>query len=180
MVLTKRQKVMVTVLGLGLAGLAADRLMLEDGATGPGQAQAASPGVPVAATGNPAGSPTVELLDNSLASRLDTLRDVMALDLSATKDAFCPSELWLSDLRPEERVVTSSDEVRVMDFGRRHQLKAIASSGTGGAAFIDEKFVRVGQVIDGFRLVKIGYRMVVLESNGVEVVLRLQDAQQDR
>ena len=172
---------MVVVLGLGIAALAADRLMLDEGQTGPSQARAASVGGPAPAASGSVKGPSVELLDNSLATRLDTLRGAMDLDFSATKDAFRPSESWLSDLRPEAPVATSSTEVRVLGFGRRHELKAIVNgSGQDGSAFIDDRFVRVGQTIDGFRLVKIGYRMAVLESNGEQVVLRLKEPERDR
>lgn len=184
MVLTKRQKMMVGVVGLGLVALTADKLMLGGGQTGPSQANAAVGFAPSAADGSArpktAGAKGSELLDNSLASRLDVMRETLGMDLGATNDAFCPSKTWLSDLRPEERIVTSSDEVRVIDFSRAHELKGVITGGEGGAAYIDDKYVRMGQVIDGFRLVKLGYRMAVLESNGVAVVLRLKSQPRDR
>ena len=180
MVLTKRQRVMVVVLGLGVAALAADRLTADGSQTGPSQAQAASPGIAGPGGPGPASIGSTELLANPLAAKLDTLRETMDLDLSATKDAFCPSESWLSDLRPEERVATSSVEVKVMDFGRRHQLNAIVTSDGGGGVFIDDKFVRMGQVFDGFRLVKLGYRTAVFENNDVKAVLTLKDQHQEQ
>jgi len=183
MVLTKRQKTMVVVLGVGLAALAVDRFVLGGPESGPSQAQAASPdpGMGPSPLGAPAAPAETDLLANSLATRLDTLRETMDLDLSATKDAFCPSESWLSDMRPADPVATSSTEVKGLDFGRKHQLNAVVTGGGGhGGAFIGDRFVRVGQVIDGFRLVKIGYRTATLENDGVEVVLKLKDPEQDR
>lgn len=179
MVLTKRQKVMVAVLGLGAVCLAGDKLFLDGGSTGPSQAEAASGGgaVPL----EPKLAPAVATPPgNSLTERLDALRETMNLNLMATKDAFCPSGSWLSDLRPGERTAMSSDEVRVMAFGRRHALNAIVTSDCGGTAFIDDTFVRVGQVIDGFRLVRLGYRTAVFEANGLEVVLRLKGPGRER
>lgn len=185
MVLTKRQKVMLGVLGLGAVALAVDKLMPGGGQTGPSTANAASAtfvGSTVSDSPVPRGTGgrDADLLDNSVASQLDTLRRTLGMDLDSTKDAFCPSKTWLSALRPGDCVVTSSDEVRAIDFGRMHELKGIITSGDGGAAFIDDKYVRIGQIIDGFRLVKLGYRMVVFESNGAEVVLKLKSPLQDQ
>ncbi len=172
---------MVAVLGLGAVCLAGDKLLLEEGSIGPSQVEAA-PGTgggagPLEPRLAPASAPSP---CNSLTERLDALRATMNLDLMVTKDAFCPSESWLSDLRPEERTAMSSDEVKVIGFGRKHALNAIVTSDCGGMAFIDDRFVRVGHVIDGFRLVKLGYRTAVFEANGLEVVLTLKDPGPER
>ena len=180
MVLTKRQKVMVAVVGLGVGALLIDRVLLDDGQGGPQQAQAAAPShvqrtVPIAPS-VPSGT---VLLDNSLASRLDSVREMLDLDLGATKDAFCPSDVWMAELRPDVAEIKPvqaevSHERKGIDFGRSHQLKAVVASGANGGAFIDDKYVRMGQLIDGFRLVKVGYRTAVLEADGVQVELKLK------
>jgi len=186
MTLTKRQKVMVAVLGLGVAALAVDKVLLGEEQAGPPSAQLAAPPGPVA---TPAPIPSASATTpghnivaeiSALAAGLDGVRDALALDLSDTPDAFCPSETWLWDLRPSEQIVTSSQEVRVIGFSQRHTLKAVVTHGKGGAAYIDDKYVRVGQVIDGFRLVKVSDRMVTLKAGGVQVELKLQTDPPDR
>lgn len=192
MALTKRQKVMVTVLGLGAMALVVDKALLGEEQVGPPRAQAAQavravvPPGPVGRPAEPPPAPGPVLGDSTvaeisaLAAGLDTVRDVLALDLSDTRDAFCPSATWLSDLRPVESIVTSSQEARIIDFARGHKLKAVVTHGGGGAAFIDDKYVRVGQVIDGFRLVSVSDRGATLAAKGVQVELKLQTGPLDR
>ena len=77
-------------------------------------------------------------------------------------------------------MVSASQEVRVIDFADRHELKAVASHDEGGAALIDDKYVRVGQVIDGFRLVEVSERQVTLVAGEVQVRLKLSTGPRGR
>ena len=177
---------MVAVLGLGVGALLVDRVLLGGEQSGPERAEAASPAyvektAPAASLATRSGAMSA----TALADRLDAVRQMLDLDLAATKDAFCPSEVWMAELRPEALEVKPvrtevSHERKSIEFGRTHQLKAVVSGGVNGGAFIGDKYLRVGQVIDGFRLVKISHRAAVLESDGVEVELKLKVDSQDR
>ena len=65
-------------------------------------------------------------------------------------------------------------------FAARHTLQTTLVGPELRLAVVDGQVVRVGDTFDGFRLVKLGYRKAVLESNGVEVVLKLKAQPQDR
>jgi len=180
MVLTKKQKVMVAVLSLGVAALVVDKAFLGEEAAGPSRTQAATPPGP-APTAPPAATATPPEANDrlvakitSLAATLDAVRDALDLDLSGTRDAFCPSKNWLSDIRPNEAMATTSQEVRAIEFTRRHELKAVVTRGEGGAAFIDDTHVRVGQIIDGFTLVSVRVGAANLAAGELQVELKLK------
>ena len=181
--LTKRKKVLVAVLGTGMAALMADRA-IGYGPTGPSQAGAAmtSQSVALSESASPTQpiqtNNTATLVDDSLATRLDNLRVKHQLVPSAARDAFCPSQPWLDELQPKEEeakqiAVTSSDEVRAQDFSRKHVLKAVVLVGNGGAAIIDDRYVPVGQEMDGFRLMSVDKHTAVLTFNTAQVTLRM-------
>lgn len=187
MVLTQKRKVLVVLLGLGTIALVVDRMLPGGGQTGPRSVTAAMTADISTDTGRQ-GTPeladlgnTATLVDDSLAMRLDGIRVEQNLDPQEAKDAFCPSDSWLSLLRPEEPVVVaaSSDEVRAKDFQQAHELKAVVLFENGGAAIIDEEYLAVGKELDGFRLIRVDKGSAVLGLNGVEVTLSLDVEQED-
>lgn len=181
--LTKRKRVLVVVLGAGIAALVADRAV-GYGPTGPSQAGAAMTPQSVALSESEPYSQSVQtnntatLVDDSLATRLDNLRAKHCLVPSSARDAFCPSQPWLDELQPRKEeakhiAVTSSDEVRAQDFSRKHVLKAVVLVDGGGAAIIDDRYVPVGRKIDGFRLMSVDKHVAVLTFNTAQAILRM-------
>ena len=54
---------------------------------------------------------------------------------------------------------------------------AVMAGGPNGSAIVNDKCLFIGQQIDGFRLISVGARNAVLESNGVRVELELSQDQ---
>ena len=180
--MTKKRKVLIAVLGTGIAALAADRL-IGYGPTGPSQAGAATVSQPVSAAGSLSDvakvktNDTAMLVADSLATRLDNLRHTHQLVPTSARDAFCPSQSWLDELQPrkqsEQVEAMSSDEVRARGFARSHELKAVVLIGKGGAAIIGEQYLPVGSEMDGFRLVSVDKGTAVLVLNAARVTLKM-------
>ena len=186
MVLSRKRKVLAVVLGLAAMVLVADRLTSGPGQTGPAQVKAAmAPGGSVRpvegsvtnAGGEVAGD-ACGLVDDSLATRLETFSREHNLEPLAVKDAFCAPQSWLADLKPDRPM--SSTQVMAQDFVRQHKLTAVASFQNVGIAVIDDKQVRVGEELDGFRLLRVADRSAVFTSNGVQVKLTLHPDQPNR
>ncbi len=176
MALSTRQKTLAIVLGLGMCFLVIERLFLSDSDSNPRQAGAA------VATHAPAGSllmPAIRsladtdstLLDDSLATRLDSLASSHGVNPLAANDAFCPSSQWLADLRPDGPA--SSDEVRAQKFAENHQLQAVVLVSEGGSVIVNGKPVTVGQTLDGFRLLSVGNHSAAFVCNKAKVTLRM-------
>lgn len=85
----------------------------------------------------------------------DTIRDIFAkAQLAASPDS-------------RAQVNGSNDPVAALE------LKGIIIGGNQPMAVIDDKFIRLGERIGGYQLVKIGSNEVVLQSNSDKKVLRV-------
>lgn len=60
-------------------------------------------------------------------------------------------------------------------FARTHQLKAIMASGGGGSALLNDRLVRVGDIIADWRVVEISTSCVLFEKGSERVKLVLSD-----
>ena len=179
MALSRKRKVLAVLLGLAAMVLVADRLTPGPGQAGPAQVKAAvTPGkgvrpteVPVTNAADEVTGDASGLADDSLAARLETFCREHDLDPLAVRDAFCAPQSWLADLQPEQPM--SSTQVMAQDFVRKHKLTAVATFQNVGIAVIDDEHVRVGEKLDGFRLMRVADRSAILASNGVQVKLTL-------
>ena len=178
MKLSTKQKAYVSVLALGVTALAFDRAFL----LGPQQATGGVRAV------QPASLPAVAVADTSrsvsttgglstphmnIADRLDTLAEAREFDLMGVPDVFRPSPAWL----PREPVVEGpvSGRPSVATIPGSLRLTAVMASGQGGYAIINGEFLFIGDMIDGYRLVEVRARSVVLESNGTAIELTLPE-----
>lgn len=170
--MTGKRKIYVVILGLGLVALAIDRLFVL-----PGRAEARPSAVAQVADPPDVPAPAVPADDASgpaagarvtIADRLDALADLHEYDLTNLPNAFAPSSDWFAtDVEP--RVSTASR------FLQEHTLNAVMASEGDGYAIINGKSLFIGHVIDGFMLVDVRPRSVVLESQGTRVELTLPE-----
>lgn len=172
MTLTRQQKVLVTILALGVGAMLIDRLVLSSGATGP--SPAAAHAVRSAATG--AGDVSLideaqalaaliaaDRNDDDVADRLAEYARQHGLDVSSMRDGFEPSPTWVA---PAAAAQTGPDRPAAMPqdherFVRSHKLVAVMGSGPGAVAVIDGRALRVGQIIDGYRLIEVRERTAI-------------------
>ena len=176
--LSRSQKILIAVLGVGLGALAVDRLLLGGAATGPAQASA----MPIPGAPAPDGTAHAGAGDSSAAapatlSVAEQLRAVAAaehLNGAVVPDAFEPSEQWVPAPAPaDNRSAARQAESAADNFARSHPLSAVLTTPTGGWAMIAGQTVRVGQSVDGFTLVSVTEGAAVLERDGVRVELKL-------
>ena len=110
---------------------------------------------------------------SDIADRLSAVAEARSLDLTDVRDAFKLSPSWFGD---DDGTVVQQPDVggtAAARFVRSHRLMAVMAGGPNGSAIVDDKCLFIGQQIDGFRLISVGDRNAVLESNGVRVELQL-------
>ncbi len=172
MTLTRERKFLIVILGLGLAVLVFDRLVLSGGAGVPASASAevtadrggtrqiAAESRPTAAGKSQKGA-TIHAdrqVDTSageqyIAIRLDAWADNHS-NPDTVRDAFTPSGQWVGgDVQgdPDQVLVRKAIE----QFKTRYKLMAIMGSGTKGLAIINGRPCPVGTMVDGFRLMEL-------------------------
>lgn len=60
-------------------------------------------------------------------------------------------------------------------FAARHQLRAIIGAGRGGMVLVSDRMIRLGEGLDGWRLIHIARDAATFENDGVRVILPLSD-----
>ncbi len=176
--LTKKQKLYVVLLGVGLASLVADRFLIGSEIS-PDQASAD----PVQAYAGGMGSldmsvATVEPIFNALNrgptinDRVTTLAREQGVKVSQIRDAFVPHPSWMPE---SESVITDhqSSGLSPEQFRSRYRLMAVVVTDDARYVAIDGKTLRVGEFIHGYRLVAVKERAAVLESSEGIVQLTL-------
>jgi len=173
--LSKRQKVTLAVLILGLGILVVDRAFILPKSAPAGQADFSvqSSTQPASAT---AGKSAAESPLNDKLAKLEAIWADRNLDLRQTRDAFSvpgsrSGQVWQDG--PDQGMSSISKSDPVSRFVMRHRLKAVSVSTDKTAAFIDDRFLSVGQELDGFRLVAVDKESATFEAGGKQVTLRL-------
>ena len=173
MKLTTKQKVYAGIAGLGLLAVAADRLLiLPHGAAADAPAPDSyalssaerRPAAPLPVPAPLSQRPTI-------ADRLDAVAAARRFDLNNVRDAFVPSPAWLAGPGEPTGTGLESGRLAAERFRGAHVLTAVVASGEEGYAIIDGQILFIGQVLDGFRLVAVRPRSVILESNDTRIEL---------
>lgn len=176
MTISKRQKVLVGVCLVALAGLVGDRILGKSDVLGPSRAGASV----VSSETNPEPIGTLEPQDAApledrkpcLADRLDGLAEDTVQ--TGARDAFCPSEEWLGRTKPPpSQPLLHTDAAKAQRFVQDHKLKAVLIGSGTKLATIDDKVLAIGQEIDGFKLISIDGGSATLAFNNHKVTLRL-------
>ncbi len=171
MSLSKRQRILVAVFGIGVVALVADRTVFRPSG-GPQAASAERRPVSTAGPGPAAPVPVTEQKPPAtVAQRLDNLvagKDVGSEEL---RDPFSLPPSWsdITGAKPQTPVDPTGG------FARRHQLKAVVVREGQSSALVDDSFLRAGQSLDGFTLVVIGPRSALFERDGLRVMLTVAD-----
>ncbi|MEE9131441.1 MAG: hypothetical protein V3T84_15600 [Phycisphaerales bacterium] len=177
MPITTKQKVYGCVLVAGLSAFAADKTFFapSDAAAQDSSvseyAMTSSTSVLDAARRDLTAMADLPTEGSDIADRLSAVAEARSLDLTDVRDAFKPSPSWIGDDGTVQQLDLGGPAAAT--FVRSHRLMAVMAGGPNGSAIIDDKCLFIGQQIDGFRLISVGARDAVLESNGVRVELQL-------
>ena len=190
MAISSKNKIYGGVLGVGLIALVADKAFLA-----PADAAASDPFVAeYAATeqasvlasarsdlGLIAPVANIETDASMFMGQLNLIADAQSLDLDNIHDAFEPSKVW--QITSDEKVVKSTaiGDGPSSRFLRNHRLLAVMGSGSSAKVIIrssvsskdNDKYLSIGDKIDGFILVSVVDRVAMLDSNGLRVQLEL-------
>ena len=166
--LTRQQKVLMGVLALGASAVVVDRVWLDQPHGGPHSASAE-------AIANPDQAMTVAELDTwiadidnvagllSFADRLSSLRDHADTEADPLRDAFSPPRRWLGEAGQVDDRARAVAEAHAR-FIRAHRLDAVMLDGREGVAVINGKAVRVGELVDGYKLIDVQKKSASLQS----------------
>ena len=169
---------MAVLCAVALAILVIDRLQLGSGQFGPETARASF----VPEDNTDAKDETIATLPaatalsqsrNDLASRLETMAAQHDLDGAPVRDAFQPSEVWLSRLGANHSKPAVAAPPVGAGFIKKHKLQAVLLGRDGGSAIVNNTYLKIGQELDGFELVSIDANSVGFVSGKVRVVLTL-------
>ena len=174
-----RQRIAVCILALAAAALVVDRAFLRPGGATPAKADAALSAaldeLPCALD-----SQTSAAEERTLAARLRDLAASRDDGRSGdVRDAFKLSKTWLAVLSPpppEPADVPESESKP--EYRPVHRLTAVILDKNSDRAIVDGKCLRVGQEIDGVKLISVGQRSAILESGGTRVELKLETSAQ--
>lgn len=177
MKLSNRRKLLMVLCVVGLAALVADRL--RQGSSSEPESAAASVAGPTESptpTGKAVQASTGNLstwAGKAISQRLATATGNRPLELADMKDVFQPWDNAPVLVNPTD-VVKDPEGTSVAAFTSRHSLQAVLVGADGRQAVIDGKVLKVGQRLDGFELVNVGERSVLLVSvRGTKVTFEL-------
>ncbi|MFA9477366.1 hypothetical protein ACERK3_03550 [Phycisphaerales bacterium AB-hyl4] len=183
MQMNKQQKILAAVLGTGLLALGVDRLVLDTSSTGPQAASAGATAAVERAGAESMRSDAVDLareaLDEaraepkaSLAQRLSEASQQHDLSAEPGRDAFAPSESWMSDITPAREVEPKGD-ADARRFRQEHRLMAVMTPGDRGVVVVNGQALRVGQRVNGFLLIDVQRHSATFHGPGGQVELKL-------
>jgi hypothetical protein len=191
--LTTRQKQLALVLAIGVAGLALDRLVF-----GPAEGSAAS--ADYLATPAASGTSTIAGPDStapsaqsagskpsaawgarSVSARLAELArsDKLGTEEShADRDPFhLPRQAKVQEVQTPTAQPAQRNLAReaAEAFAARHQLRATMGSGPRGMVLISDRMVRLGEGLEGWKLVGMDNTTATFEKDGLQVRFVLSD-----
>jgi hypothetical protein len=170
---SKRQFLLLGLCAVGVAAFIYDRLQPQ-GVSGPDPALAAAcpPAEPVGAAPAGEASPSgadVPLVRTKkiLVDRLKSIAGESPASAQDDRDAFRPSAAWLPAAAAATPVAAEPTEKSKAEvFVQSHTLQAVMISGDTSQVVINDKFLKLGQEMDGFKLVSVSQERAVLRTGG--------------
>lgn len=190
MKLNRKQQIYIAILALGLIALLLDKTFLSP-QEAEGDAQqvrhiapevaATAQGMHDAITDIEPATPTPSY--STVGMRLARFVEEGKVDPLKMRDAFQPSPAWISDF--ESRGSLDSPSSKAEKFILKYRLIGVYSSRGSRYAIIEgdqdndgdkENFIlAIDQDIDGFKLISVDDRLVVLQNHALTVVLELEE-----
>ena len=167
--MTARRKAFIALLGIGVIALAADHLIprSENPADEPepevAVAQAPAAHKPPQAPPTPA--------NPSLSRRIGRAVERSPGEIE-TRDIFVVPVAWIGPQKAEQ--VLAAPAPRTPRFDETHRLTALILNGDRSGALIDGMMIKVGQSIDGYRLMSVANNVAVFESANERAFVRVE------
>jgi hypothetical protein len=176
MALNKRQRMSMGVLAIGLMALVVDRMYVLP-KSAPAQPAAGSDDYTVTATSERAMAPPPLSAPAGLTatSKLEAAWSGKNLRLDESRDLFSLPPSWPRARGPEKRTTPTAAAETV--FAARHKLEAITMDLEGERALVDDKLLRLGDILEGFQLIAIDRESATFERDGQRVRLVLAKPQ---
>ncbi len=172
MALNKRQRMSMGVLAIGLVALVVDRIYVLPQSAPAGQTAVAED-YTITATSETAAVPPPVSAPAGLraATKLETVWSDKNLRFDEPRDLFSLPPSWPRTREPEIQIAPTVAAVTV--FAAAHKLEAITMDPQGRRALIDDRLLRLGEILEGFELVAIDKESVTFERDGQPVQLEL-------
>ncbi|MCC6428348.1 MAG: hypothetical protein IT435_16195 [Phycisphaerales bacterium] len=169
--LTKERRIYLAILGLGLSGVAVDRLWLS---AGPKTASAAA--TPVAMLDE---EPDAEVPKTSsvvsVAKRLESIQSEVGTD------AFVIPASWMPKETPAKPDAPGLAGAPAKESAPRHRITSVVGRGDAITAVIDGQFHRLGgKAKDGIRLLKVEKTQALIEVNGQREIIPIVEPLKER
>jgi hypothetical protein len=180
---TTKHKVYAIIGGLALSALGYDRIT-----GGPSASETAAANdlllSPTAVTAarpvqRPAGpvataAPSAGASDAVLVERLDALAKSRRFDFAQTRDAFTPAASWIAPQASASNGGGKRPEEAALAFVAKHRLISTVVNGKNPNAMVDGRLLRIGEELDGFRLVSITKQSACFELAGTRAELKFR------
>jgi len=167
--MTARRKAFIALLGIGMIALAADQLIptSENPADEPDAelAVAQAPAAKKAPTA--ASTPASPSLSQRIARALER-----STGANETRDIFLVPLAWIGPQKVEQ--VIAAPAPRTPRFDEKHRLTALVVAGDRSGALIDGMMIKVGESIDGYRLMSVANNVAVFESANERAFVRVE------
>ncbi|MCA9296512.1 MAG: hypothetical protein KC983_08340, partial [Phycisphaerales bacterium] len=123
---------------------------------------APGPGAAATSTGFGAGA---------LAQRFAAHAESASIDVDTVRDVFVASPSWSGS--SQAGVIDPDMAPTPEEMIRRYEVTGVIQQGANSGAIINGEFVRRGGLLDGYRLVTVNARSVVLEAGQITVTLEI-------
>lgn len=167
--MTPRRKAFIALLGIGVVALAADQLIprSENPADEP-EAELAVAHAPAAQKTPP---PPAAPANPSLSQRIAKARERSPGEVE-TRDVFLVPLAWIGPQKVEQ--ILAAPAARTPRFDETHRLTALIVAGDRTGALIDGMMIKVGESIDGYRLISVANNVAVFESANERAYVRVE------
>ena len=167
--MTARRKAFIALLGIGLVALAADQLIprSENSADEPEPQLAVAQAPAAQKTPQAAPAPANPALSQRIARALER-----STGQEQTRDIFLVPLAWIGPQKVEQ--VVAAPAPRTPRFDETHRLTALILNGDRSGALIDGMMVKVGESIDGYRLMSVANNVAVFESANERAFVRVE------
>jgi hypothetical protein len=120
-----------------------------------------------------------------VAERLEAVAKAKTIDLAGMREALSPADPWLAQFKASPGLSAPKAEnapppPSVPDYSKNHRLTMVLLLGDGGTAIVNGKAVRVGDELDGYKLVGITAGSATFVSGNDRAELKLNPETEKR